>query len=366
VWDGPERSTHIVADRPPVERLANIDAYRTIAILLVICLHTNFIGKLHELGHGSFLVDVALYQIWWISVPYFFLAAGYFFGKQTRSGQDPLALLSTYSLPLLRVFAISLFVYCIIPKDWIRLFARHGVTEAVSAQTMASLSHLANQHIQLLLIPQPPVFHLWFLPALIIGLAMVAAVLVFRWQRWVAALILGLYGLSLLDEVLVLNLYPLYDFRLWFMSALFALLGWRMSIAGPFSSFWPLGMIAGGYVFAVIEAVIIAKGFHGSSSAVRDHSYAGGIIMVTGLFLLTLTRPAVGRGLAFSFLARWVLGIYVSHMLVLYTLEPFLAEMARTSALWNLALVIAVYAMSLGLTFALAHTPVLRYAVTRE
>ncbi|WP_447599405.1 hypothetical protein [Nitrospira sp. Nam80] len=90
-----------------------------------------------------------------------------------------------------------------------------------------------------------------------------------------AALILGLYGLSLLEEVLVLNLYPLYDFRL-FMSALFALLGWRMSIAGPFSSFWPLGMIAGGYVFAVIEAVIIAKGFHGSSTAVRDRSYGVG------------------------------------------------------------------------------------------
>ncbi|MGD9725066.1 MAG: acyltransferase family protein [Nitrospiraceae bacterium] len=353
-------------DRTPVERITNIDAYRTIAILLVICLHTNFIGKLHELGHGRFLIDVTLYQIWWISVPYFFLAAGYFFGKQAQSGQAPLALLSTYSLPLLRIFAISLFLYCIIPRDWIRLFARHGVTETVSTQVMASLSRLANEHIELLLVPQPPVFHLWFLPALVIGLAAVAAVLVLRWEKWVAAIILGLYGLSVLEEVAALHLYPLYDFRLWLMPALFALLGWRISIGGPFGSIRPLGLIAGGYVLAVIEGVVIAKGFHGTAVAVRDHSYAGGILMVAGLFLLTLTRPAVGRGMAFSFLAKWVLGIYVFHMLVLDAFEPFLIETARTSALWDLIFVIAVYAMSLGLTLVLAHTPVLRYAVMRQ
>ncbi|MEX5218933.1 MAG: acyltransferase family protein [Nitrospira sp.] len=353
-------------DRTPVERITNIDAYRTIAILLVICLHTNFIGKLHELGDGRFLIDVTLYQIWWISVPYFFLAAGYFFGKQAQSGQAPLALLSTYSLPLLRIFAISLFLYCIIPRDWIRLFARHGVTETVSTQVMASLSRLANEHIELLLVPQPPVFHLWFLPALVIGLAAVAAVLVLRWEKWVAAIILGLYGLSVLEEVAALHLYPLYDFRLWLMSALFALLGWRISIGGPFGAIWPLGLIAGGYVLAVIEGVVIAKGFHGTAVAVRDHSYAGGILMVAGLFLLTLTRPAVGRGMAFSFLAKWVLGIYVFHMLVLDAFEPFLIETARTSALWDLIFVIAVYAMSLGLTLVLAHTPVLRYAVMRQ
>ena len=73
----------------------------------------------------------------------------------------------------------------------------------------------------------------------------------------------------MLEEVLVLHFYPLYDFRLRFMSALFALLGWRMSITGP-SSF--------------------------------------------------STRSAFDcRGIAFSFLAKWGLGMYVSHMLVLYT-----------------------------------------------
>jgi surface polysaccharide O-acyltransferase-like enzyme len=355
-----------MADRLPVERFANIDAYRTIAILLVISLHANFIGRLHALGHGHFLVDVTLYQIWWISVPYFFLAAGYFFGKRVQSGQNPLTLLSAYSLPLLRVFAISLFLYSLIPRDWIRLFARNGIIETVSTQAVANLSRLVNEHIQLLLIPQPPVFHLWFLPALIIGLAAVAAMLAFRWEKWAGALIFALYGLSLLEEIPGLHLSQFYDFRLWFMSVLFALLGWRLSVASPFSFFLPIGLLIGGYVLVVIEAAVIAKGFHGSAAAVRDHSYAGAIIMVTGLFLLTLTAPPVGRGIPFSFLAKWVLGIYVSHILVLYTLEPLLVEPARLSPVGHLAFVVAVYATSLGLTLALAHTPILRYAVSRE
>ena len=48
-----------VAIAPRSERMASVESYRVVAIFIVVCLHTNFITRLHLVGGGyGFLVDM--------------------------------------------------------------------------------------------------------------------------------------------------------------------------------------------------------------------------------------------------------------------------------------------------------------------
>ena len=58
-------------------RLASIESFRVVAMLIVVSLHADFFTQLHVVRSGyGFVIDFPLYFLWWLSVPYFFLVAG--------------------------------------------------------------------------------------------------------------------------------------------------------------------------------------------------------------------------------------------------------------------------------------------------
>ena len=348
--------------RPP--RIASIESYRVVAILLIVSLHTNLIARLHLIGGGvGFLVDMPLYLLFWISVPYFFLTAGYFYGRTVDAGAAPFSLLRRSCRSLTLLFVIWVAVYSIIGPNWISNVYTQGLWSTISTEASHTMGRLMQEHVTLLLVPRPPIFHLWFLPALIAGVSTVAMVVTSRLKTWVGALLVSTYILLVVSAVVPL---PQYSPNLLLLGVFFTLLGWWISQQATFAGSFALALIAGGSVLAVLEGIALKRVFHASPHHVMDYPYAGAVLLVVGIFLVTLAYPTIGQNTILPFLARFTLGVYVSHIFVGYTLTPIQDQLPSLPIIWHVLYTLVVYGLSVLLTWGLSNIPWVRLSVTRQ
>jgi surface polysaccharide O-acyltransferase-like enzyme len=246
------------------------------------------------------------------------------------------------------------------------VFREDGLGPTLTAQAAKSLGTLWAQHITLLLIPQPPIYHLWFLPALVMALALVRAVMVHGLERIVTGCMVGLYVISIATEVAETYVTVSYPPTMYALAMLFTLLGWWLSRQVLPSASMSLWLIAGGYLLAFAEAAMLKIAFHASSHAIAFHSYAGAIVMVTGIFLFLLAKPTWGEQSILPRLARFTLGVYVSHILIHNALTPLYTSLPRRPAIWHLAYGCAVYGISVLFTVVFSHLPGLGWFVSRQ
>ena len=348
-------------------RFASIESYRVIAILLVVFIHANFITRLHLIGgRYGFIIDLPLYLLWWISVPYFFLAAGYFYGLKVRSGHDPLVLLGRSSRSLLVIFLFWVLVYSFVSRHWITAFYEQGIWQTLSAEGAHTATMLLSEHVKLLLIPGAPIYHLWFLPALITGLGTVAIVIRGRLEQMAGSLLLILYGLTVACDVIPFEILRTYPPRMFLLGMLYTLLGWWISQQKSVSVPLALGLMAGGTMLAFAEGAALKLVFHASTGRVATYPYAGALLLVLGIFLFTLAKPTLGQTTFLPTLARFTLGVYVSHILIEHTLAPLHDQLPHMAAIWHFIYALSVYVLSVLLTWGLSHIPLLRKAVLRE
>ncbi len=103
---------------------------------------------------------------------------------------------------------------------------------------------------------------------------------------------------------------------------------------------------------------------------ITDTCTLGGILLSLGVFLLALAKPDLWRSTPLPALAKFTLGVYVSHLLIIYTLTgvrwrlenlfPFL------SPLWPFLFPFAVYLAAVLFTFILWKMPIIQYLVLRS
>ncbi|MBS0171103.1 MAG: acyltransferase [Nitrospira sp.] len=345
-------------------RIASIESYRVVAMLLVVSLHSNLIARLHLVGGGfGFLVDMPLYLLFWISVPYFFLAAGYFYGRTVDAGAAPFSELRRSCRSLTLLFVIWVAVYSVIGPNWISDVYTRGLWATISTEASHTMDVLIQEHVTLLLVPRRPIFHLWFLPALIAGLSMVALVMTSRLKTWVGPLLVVIYLLLIASAVVPLSQYSP---NLLLLGVLFTLLGWWISQQAAVAASFALALIAGGGILAVLEGAVLKRVFHASPHEVMDYPYAGAVLLVVGIFLLTLAYRTIGQNTALPFLARFTLGVYVSHILVEYTLASVHDQLPALPIIWHVLYTLVVYGLSVFLTWGLSKIPWLRLSVTRH
>lgn len=347
-------------------RIASIESFRVLAILSVILWHTDFLGRLQQLGGGRLLVNVSVYLVWWVGVPYFCLAAGYFFGKSLQTHGNPLAHLRRYSSHLVWILLAWLCVYTVIPSNWPAEVRDHGLWQPFYSEALKNLSLLATHHVRLFLVGASPVWHLWFLPALIFSLATLTLIEVCRLQRYVIPLIIGFYVLAVTEEVLAIySLNSSFHLGLWSIAILLTALGWWLAGRGQPSVPTALCLIVGGYAFALMEAAVMREFFHSSPIEIFKHNYLGGIVLALGIFLLTLAKPHWGQSTPLPFLAQFTLGVYVSHTLVIHSLIPISWRLQSQFPLWQLLFSLAVYFLAVLFTLVLSKVSIARYLVTR-
>lgn len=344
-----------------------------LAIFTVILWHTStFVPNLSRFAEGHLPVILAEpvvvtgYLLWWVGIPYFLITAGYFFRKSSLKNKDPIAQFRRYVSPLGWLLFGWLCIYIVIPINWPAEVISHGWWQAFYTAAQKNVDLLADKHISLFLDGGRPVWHLWFLPALMVSLAVLTLVAIFQLQKYLIYLIVGLYVMALAEEF-VGGYFVSSTIHLghWIQAILLTALGWWFAERAQPSMAMAWGLIVGGYVLALIEGMIMMPMFHGSHQAIQQHTFLGGIALGLGLFLLALAKPSLGQSTPFPFLARFTLGVYVSHPLVLYTLRPILWPKLGSWPLREVLGALVVYAVSVLVTLGVGKVPIARYLVMK-
>jgi len=154
----------------------------------------------------------------------------------------------------------------------------------------------------------------------------------------------------------------------WSIAILFTVLGSWVAGRGKPSLALALSVLVAGYAISFAEWVVMKEWLH--LAATYKHQYFGGIFLALGFFLLALAKPNLGRYTPLPFLAKFTLGVYVSHILIIYTftavgwrlqnLFPVLAPV------WPFLFPFIVYMMAVLFTFVISNAPFARYLVTRD
>jgi hypothetical protein len=206
------------------------ESLRVLAIFGVILWHTDYLWKFRQPGGWPLFVEVTADLVWWVSLPYFFIAAAYFFGKSVRTHGKPIAYLRRYVTPLVWILLAWVCVYIVIPDNWPGEVLHHGWWQPFYSEALKSVNFLATQHVVRFLGVGSPVRHLWFLPALMFSLATLILLAVCRLQRYVIPLINSLYVLALTEEAGRYILSSTFDLRMWLTAILFTDLGWWLAV----------------------------------------------------------------------------------------------------------------------------------------
>jgi surface polysaccharide O-acyltransferase-like enzyme len=348
-------------------RIPSIESFRALAIFAVILWHSHFLSSLSQFAQGNFFVVLNGYLVWWVAVPYFFITAGYFFQRSVLIQGNPAAQLRRYVAPLVWIFFVWMCIYIVTPPGWLAEVLHHGLWQPFYTEALKNIHLLETQHIWLFMAGGRPVWHLWFLPALMFSLVILTLVDIGGVQRYLMVLVVGLYVLIVAEEGSSRNLLnapvPL---GLWIIaSSLVAIGGWLAGRREQFSVTMAWSLILGGYILALTEGAVMNIVLHSSTHAIREHAFLGGILFSLGMFLLALAKPQLGQSTPFPFLGQLTLGIYVTHIFVMYTISPFVWRLSGKVPLWGLFLGIIVYLTSAAFVFVLARMPILRYLVMK-
>jgi len=348
-------------------RIPSIESFRVLAIFAVILWHSHFLSSLSKFADGNFFVLLNGYLVWWVGVPYFFITAGYFFHRSVQTQGNPTAQFRRYVAPLAWILLVWLCIYTVTPPDWPAEILHHGVWQPFYAEALKNIQLLETQHLWLFIEGVRPVWHLWFLPALMVGLGLLTLVAMGQLQRHLILLVVGIYVLILAEECTTRNLFnapiPLGP---WIIAIpLVGLGGWLAGRREQFSATVAWTLILGGYVLALEEGAVMSMVFHSSMQAIKGHAFLGGMFFSLGMFLLALAKPQLGQLTPFPFLGQLTLGIYVAHVFVMYAITPFMWKLSDKVPLWGLFLGITVYGATVAFTLVLTRVPIVRSLVVR-
>lgn len=350
------------ADSPPDplghdRRIAGLDALRVPAIFAVICLHClPFEGHAFE-GPLFHAIADAVKLGARFAVPSFFILSGYFFGKRLRSGAKPGGTLLRYTKRLLLVFAVWSLIYLVLPVN-LRQIGQYGVLR----NTYWKWSMIWEQPLSFLF--EGGSTHLWFLTALVSGLAVLTLFVAKGWQRGLAAVCIALYALHFLAG-------PYKRSRLGFVlpfdprngplvSTLFVGIGWFLSSDRlRVKTVVAVAIAAGGLLLHALEAFHL-RSLYGVSPGQQEF-LLGTIPFATGLVLLFLANADWGNGRFCAALGGLTLGVYVAHPLCIRLLQPVGDYLA--AAWWEIAFPFIIYGLAVLLTILLSQRRLTRRVV---
>ncbi|UVT17211.1 MAG: hypothetical protein H8K04_06595 [Nitrospira sp.] len=348
-------------------RIPSIESFRVLAIVMVILWHTDFVTNLIRSAGGRLPVVVTASLIWWAGVPYFLITAGYFFRQSVQNHGNHLDQYRRYVTPLTWMLTAWLCVYSFVPRNWPGEVVHHGLWQPFYLEALRNVLQLKTHTLQSFLEGQRPVAHLWFVPALLFSLAILTLMEIYRLQKYVIPLIIGLYAFVLAEEAAGGYLFrSTVHLELWSIALLLTAIGWWLVGHQRPSAALACSVIVAGYTFALIEGEIMQTLLHSSRRTILDHNYLGGILIGLGIFLLALAKPRLGRTTPFPSLATLTLGIYLSHFFVIYTLDPVRSRLRGAFPVWgDGCFTLLIYGISALLTLALMKVPIARYLVVR-
>jgi len=348
--------------------LPGVEIFRILAAFAVICIHIPPFAKTVGIPHHM-IWFYGISHLCRFAVPYFFLAAGYFYGKNLEETNLPGPLLHKRLKRLFFLFIAWSLIYAILP-DAEPL--KQALTHGLSLDQIPSLFPITQrfsenfQAMPLNFLLEGNTGHLWFLTAL---MSAYAVLYFFRNNSHGRALIftaVGLYLFGLLnshyrDTPIGIHLPFTFDFRNGpIFSTLFVVVGFELSKIQRVPALpVALPLTLAGLLIQETEAFLLYKFF---GVGAQFNYLVGTVAFASGLFLLSLhIHQPDGNALLLG-LSKLTLGIYLCHLIaektVLFLLTP------PDTALWQLLFPLIVFLVAALGTFILKKIPVTKPIVS--
>ncbi len=287
-------------------RIPSLELGRIIAILAVITIHSQLFVAYPLYKETPWLGDL-INQVSRFAVPYFFLLTGYLL--QPKLSLNPIGTALSYIKPLTIIWLVWSIIYLLMPFNLMTV-----MTEGYVAERTLYWDYLALTPFNSLL--EGGLVHLWYLPALAIGVGSIAIIIKTRLQKLLIPLsvILFIYGVLAGSYFNVTDIPSLFYTRNGpFFSLLMIVLGFeirRLNIS--ISSLKAIVILMLGMIIHFIEAYYLLNW----DVDFRIHDYLFGTpIWALGFFFFLLANPNLGDRKWVQPVANLTLGIYVSHLL---------------------------------------------------
>ncbi|NJM96930.1 MAG: acyltransferase [Phormidesmis sp. RL_2_1] len=311
---------------PQKARIASIEIFRIVAVIAVVIIHTRPFGfaSAPDIKHTlATVIDLSCR----FAVPFFFIVSGYFLGENSRAGQPTMSVFWRSAKRLLSVYAAWCLFYLLVPVRYLY------VPDSGNWPTMVlnNLRRLVEYYgLDLPLTGAREL--LWFLPALVMGLGIVAVCVTHGWRQYLLYGAAALYGIGLLggSYSLLWTGNDAMDFVIStrngpFFSTLCVAIGWMISnrqAQGKWQVSTPqaVAMIVGGLLLQVFEA----QGLSAAANVpFRSFDYViGTVVMGAGVFYWrSLNRTGANVGLfCIGVATPWASILFIPSSLISSTL----------------------------------------------
>ena len=286
-------------------KIMSIELGRVVAISAVLVLHCHpFTGywKIGDTPWFGYIFD----QLTRFAVPLFFLISGYLL--QPKLEANPVRALKAYCTPLLKVFLVWSVISLLLPLRW-NVVADAGYL----AERMGYWGYLSKAPLNSLL--EGGLVHLWFIPALIMAVAI--GVLLARTNKlaWFipVGLLLYVYGVLAGSYEVVTDLWSPFVTRNgpFFSTLLFAVGVMIRKYSLAIRSRYAVALLTCGALMHFGEAFWLHQ--HGQMFNANDYLF-GTALWGIGCFFLLLANPNWGNNSLIRSLSPFVLAIFVAHL----------------------------------------------------
>jgi len=290
-----------------INKIKSLEFGRTVAMLAIIGLHCQLFTT-HTFYNDEPWLAYLFNQATRFAVPLFFLISGYLI--QPKLGAIPFHTLKQYSLPLVRIWLVWSILSLVMPFNSDEL-----IKNGYLAERFIYWDYLLLNPLNSLL--EGGLVHLWFIPSLIMAIAILAVLVRWKLSSWIipVATILYIYGVLAGSYSVVTELEaPFFTRNGPFFSTLMVALGYvirERSISCNIRMAWLLAL--SGMALHFVEAFGLHQ--YGQMFSYNDYLF-GTPLWGVGIFFVLLAKPNWGSATWIQSFANSVLGIYVSHLLV--------------------------------------------------
>ena len=325
---------------PTRQKIASLEFGRVIAIFAIIGLHCQMALTYWQIDDVPW-VGYVLNQASRFAVPLFFLIAGYLI--QPKLTQSPWQTLTSYSKPLLKVWVVWSII-CLATPFNIQNVVEHGYLGEREGYWGYLMSNPINS------IMEGGLVHLWFLPALICAVLIITILLDMKLDKFVLPIALGLYIYGVLagSYVNITELpSPFFTRNGPFFSTLLVVIGFSARKNNwSLSSRQAVLMALIGMIIHFSEAYALT--FVNSPFNTHDFLF-GTALWGSGIFMWLLANPNFGQSAWVTSISSRMLGIYVSHLLLVI----LMFNIAGALEIQGIAKDLLVYPATLVISFLL-------------
>ncbi|MEZ9184746.1 acyltransferase [Vibrio splendidus] len=335
----------------PSQHIASIELGRVIAILAIIGLHGQMALTYWQIDEVPW-IGYVLNQTARFAVPLFFLISGYLI--QPKLAASPWTTFINYSKPLLKVW-LAWSIICLVMPFNLAKVEEFGYLDEREGYWGFLISTPLNSFLEGGLV------HLWFIPALVCAVLIIALLVELKLNKLLLPIAIALYGYGVLAgsyATLTGLEAPFFTRNGPFFGTLMVTLGFLIrQNQWKVSSTKALVLLALGMLIHFAEAAWLTTfdvGFN-----MNDFLF-GTALWGMGVFMWLLANPNMGNYAWVRAISNRMLGIYVSHLLIIIVLFNVCGVLGITELAKDVTVFFGTVLLSFGLIAGIEKTPLRR------